>query len=380
MKINLLEISNILQKGMRKISLSGIFLVLLPISYYTRFMFDWNFELQSFIWFTISLLVMLYMLIYSKDISKYLYLLLCIDIFAIISIVMNKSHSIFYVGNLIAAQSWGALLYYRRKNLKPLEILSVFFILYSFYRVYSSPRVLISSWQYGRIISKLVRQNTISIFLCEFLSYDLIYRYYSRKKVNYLLFYISIITAVLCEGMGGILSISAFFIGILFINRKKNRINIRKLILFVIILIIVLIATGNIQDVLANVTDDNGRFYIWENYINCIDSIKDFLFGADVSSVPFLVIANNMHNTYMNWHFSYGLIPFIFFAYRNIKGYIHTIINKQGIFFLVMSITFIRSFTDEAEFAFGGIWTFIWLCSLVNSDKINNSCENIKTF
>lgn len=350
---------------------SSIILLLVPFTYFLRFMVDWNFTVQSLIWFLVSFLPILYIFQHNKAVFNKLYIFYIVDILAMIGVILNGSHSVMYVGVLLATQWWGAYLYCKRKELKPLEFISTIVILYLLYEVSSSPKVLINSWQYGIILSELVRQNTVSLFLCEFLAYDLIYRYECSKKTNIVLFIIALATAVLCDGMGGILSVSVFFTGILLINRKKDKLEPWKIISLIVLIICIVGLLGQLRNVLDAITDDNGRFYIWSNYIACVDSFERFLIGADVSKNDFLITANNMHNTALNWHYCYGIIPAVFFAWRNLKGLIYCIKEKKHIYLIIMCVTLLRAFTDEAEFAFGGIWTYMWLMSEFKPSKPN---------
>lgn len=71
-----------------------------------------------------------------------------------------------------------------------------------------------------------------------------------------------------------------------------------------------------------------------------------------------------MHNTMLNWHYCYGLIPFCFFVYRHICCFAYCFKKKNYLFLIVMITTTLRAITDETEFAFGCIWTYIWMLSI----------------
>ncbi len=345
------------------INLPSIFMVTTLSAYFSRFMFDWNFTIQSSIWFLSAFFPFIYVAIKNIKIVKKMSIFFAVDLIALINMTINGSHSPIYIGILFATQCWGAFLFYERKQLQPLEMLSIVFTLYLLYKVWVTPRTLINSWQYGMILSNLVRQNTVSIFLCEFLTYILLNRYFRNRMTPHLLFLVSLLASILCGGMGGLLSTTAYFLGELIINRKSDKIKWKTVIIFILIAIIFFVFFGNINLVISEITDDNGRWYIWNHYFPCIDSFKDFIFGADVSSVPFLQISNNMHNTFINYHYCYGLIPLVFFLWRHVKNFGYCIKEKKHLMLIVMLVTTLRAMTDEADFAFGGIWTFIWLIS-----------------
>lgn len=356
-----------------KIRLSAILMIFALSTYFFRFMIDWNFYIQSVVWFIAAFLPFMYVSKRAPLIVKKMSIFFVIDIIALINMIINGSHSPVYVGILFATQWWAAFLFYERKRLRPLEIMCVIFIFYLLCRVWTTPRSLINSWQYGLILASLVRQNTVSIFLCEFLTYVLLSRYFRNKNIPHLLFLLSLFVAVICGGMGGILSVTAYFLGELIINRKSDKIDWKIVATFVMVAVFYFILSGKLNEVIEAVTDDNGRWYIWSHYLSCIDSFKDLFCGADVSSEPFLKTANNMHNTFINYHYCYGLIPFVFFLWRHLKNFAYCIKEKKHLLLIVMLVTTLRASTDEADFAFGGIWTFIWLMSELETATVHKS-------
>ena len=365
MKISTLKKPKISTSKIRKkyCNVPALLMVFAITAYFFRFMLDWNFNIQSLIWFFAAFVPFVYVAKRDFRIVKKLIPFIVVDFIALINMMVNGSHAPIYIGILFATQWWGAFLYYERRRLQPLELISILFILYLLYLVWTTPKSLINSWQYGIILSSLVRQNTVSIFLCEFLTYILLNRYFTNRNTPHWLFFVSLLTAVICGGMGGLLSTTAYFVGELILNRKSDKINWRIVILFLLAAVAFFVFFGNINSIIKEVTDDNGRWYIWRNYYPCIDSSKDLIFGADVSSVPFLKTANNMHNTFINYHFCYGLVPFLFFLWRHIKNFKYCIKEKKHLLLIIMLVTTLRALTDEADFAFGGIWTFIWLMS-----------------
>ena len=360
----------------KKINISDVLMMFFLIAYFFRYMIDWNFNIQSLIWFIAAFLPFIYVAKRDYRIVKKMEIFFAIDIIALFNIMINGSHSPAYIGVLFATQWWGAFLFYERKRLRPLEILCIILIFYLLFRVWTTPRTLINSWQYGIVLSKLVLQNTVSIFLCEFLTYILLNRYFCNKRIPHMLFLIALFVAVLCGGMGGILSTTAFLLGELILNRKSDKINWKIVALFVIVAVVFFMLSGKLNEVIEAVTDDNARWYIWSHYLSCIDSFKDLFCGADVSNEPFLVRANNMHNTFINYHYCYGLIPFLFFLWRHMKNFAYCIKERKHLLLVVMLVTTLRASTDEADFAFGGIWTFIWLMSQFETTLVHKKSKN----
>lgn len=342
-------------------------------SYIVKSMVEWKFNL-NYLWFGCCLIPLFHVTTRYPSVARKMLLWLAVDLIAFINITVNGSHNPAVVGGLFAAQCWGAFLYCERKDLFPIEQIAAAFILYLLYKVISTPQTFASYGAdgvalYAIVLTGSVGQNTVSIFLCEFLSYSIFYRYYKGKNIGYPLFALSCVVAKICSGMGGILSTLSFLAGFFLIDKKRNAVDWERVLLLSALIALAFALFMDFGETFRQVTDDNGRLYIWSHYIGCIDSLRDLIFGADVSNVPFLVFANNMHNTFMNYHFCFGLIPFVFFMWRHFTDFAYCIRKRNHLLLLVMCITTLRALTDETDFAFGGIWTAIWLMAQTNEGK-----------
>ena len=184
------------------------------------------------------------------------------------------------------------------------------------------------------------------------------------------------IAAIICDGMGGILTVSVFCVGVWIISRK-NKLNWWKILLLGISGVVLVFRLGNWNQILTSITDDNSRFYIWNHYFACIDTINELLFGASVQENTFLFSLKNMHNTIFNWHYFYGLIPMLYFTYIIVFNFVMSIKEKNMFFLLMMGVTVLRAMTDDTTFAFMPIWTYIWVCYRVDYKKVKSKVDII---
>ena len=81
-------------------------------------------------------------------------------------------------------------------------------------------------------------------------------------------------------------------------------------------LTIVFWGTSIIREVLY----DSPRIYIWNLYTTQLNSLKNILLGVPFSThQAFASYYNNLHNTFMNIHARFGLIPLITIVNINIS-------------------------------------------------------------
>lgn len=353
----------------KKLKIEEIMMLIFPIAYFIRFISNWDIRITSMIWFLAAGILLFSIARQDKNIIIHMLPFFIIDIFAIWSLSINKTHDIWYIGVLLAPQIWGMYIFKNKNRLRALSIVSIIIILYLSVRVFREPLVLINSWQYGIILSNLVRQNTVSIFLVEFLIYHILHRYNQGLEIKYWPIIVGLCAALRCNGAGGILTLSCMFLGVLLIKKKDNRFSKIKLFFFFSFLVVLIAISRGYQDIIMNFMDDNGRWYIWSNYVVRTDTLGEVFFGTNVSDHNFLKTSNNMHNTILNMHYCFGLFSMIFLISTLLKTIFIIIKRKQHLFAIILGVTLLRAMTDEAYFAFGAIWVYFYLETSLNSSK-----------
>lgn len=330
-----------------------------------------NIYITFVIWIPIGLLGYF---ILSKQVSRNLssiVLLISIDLIGGFALLINRSHSIANILILFVSHMLGLYLYCFRKDLK--KVVNIIYCMILFMAMYTAitPQVLVNEdfGEYMTKFSTLVGGNSISIFCLLFVSIDLIYRYNSRKKINYFFPILSLTISAIGGGTGGVLALSLLIIGLLCINWEKNRISIIKTVIVIGIGILVLFISSNFYKVLLILSDDNSRFWIWSNYLNCAtNSITEFVFGGIVDHISFLEEQRNMHNTFLNLHYYYGLIPCVFYIAVILKTLLYNLKKKNMLMVLILGVLCVRGMTDETTFCFMPIWTYAFL-EMKNNSK-----------
>lgn len=371
---------NIVLKRKNKIEFTklDVLMLLYFITFGVRMLTDISFNIMTALWFVVGIVIFVCAYAIYPRYRKPLLTLFVVDMIALVGLYMTGGHNPMNAFILVSTQALGILIYERRKNLGILEVVTLFMVFYLAYEVVTTPKVLINSWQYGIVLSKLVLQNTVSILLILFLSLHFIRCHENQKNVNYVYFFVAFVTAVICDGMGGILTLALYLGGIWLVNHKANKLRTGRLFFAVGVFVLAVTAINGWGILIEKLTDDNARFYIWSNYFWCIDSIEEFLFGADVSRVEFLARARNMHNTFINWHYNYGIIPTLFFLYMMVQNVVYSIKTKNFVFLLILGVTGVRAMTDETGYCFMVLWTYMWIyakehtcrmCSENNTEK-----------
>lgn len=309
-----------------------------------------------------------------KENSYEIFTLFFVDILGGLSLMINHNHSVGNIIILISSHILGLYLYSRRKDLKIIIIPILVFVLYITVYVVITPKTVLNDYtgESTVIFSGLVGGNSISIFNILFLSVYAISRYYLGLKVNYIPFILALISAYIGGGTGGVVTILLLIVGIFFLDWYKDKFSIKK-ITYLLIIGILVITILNIQRKLLDIlTDDNARLFIWTNYIqSALSSFKSFLFGGSVKDIPLASKLKNIHNSYLNFHYYYGIIPFVFYISIIITTILHNIKMKNALMVVILITIFLRGMTDEASFGFMPIWTFAYL-EMINSKKNNN--------
>ena len=334
-----------------------IYVVLFLVHYFT----DFSFTITYAAWILFGLLgIIVLKKPLQRNLSK-VFVLLILDIIAFVNLFISGNHSAFNALMLPVLQLFGMYLFYYKHELGKLVHFLYGVMIYMFIYILVAPKTLVSAWSndWYTYFSKLMGGNTISIFLILFLCIDIFYRNANDLKINYVPFLASLIMAYIGGGTGGVLSITVLLIGVISLKWKSDKISKCKVITVIIVGVIGITLIDKWEYLFIKLTDDNSRFWIWSNYYECAtSSVKDFLCGGYVEHIPFLADQRNMHSTFLNWHYYYGLLPFISMTSASIYLLISSLWQKKYILFIVLTTLFLRAFTDETTFCFMPIWIF----------------------
>ena len=344
------------------ITLSDTLIFLYCFSFAVRFISNLGLLISSLFFMGIGLFVLFYDCVVYYESSKQIAVFCFMDFVCLLNAIINGNGTHYEAILLCVYQALGILLFFDKNKLLLFWKLLAVIMMIIIVRIFTLERVLVSDLQYSIIISRLVGGNSVSIIAIFTCSIYLLYCRYYGHRIVYFPFVVSLIIAIYIGGNGGILCTALFLIGICFFDRSlKHVLKIR--VLFAIVLsFFLLLCFGLGSRVLSFVSDDNSRLWIWIHYLDCATtSFKDFVFGGNIRDVPFLVEMKNMHNTFINFHFRYGLIPFVFYVFALIRCGIVYFKRKDYLMLLILSITIIRSMTDEACFGFLPLWVFMFL-------------------
>lgn len=316
-----------------------------------------------------GILMYMYEYFYYPWLRNYMVTIVFINLIALYGIIINKNHSIFEVFLLFALEALGIALYIIKDRLDLLDkicLLSILYIglIYIYNYIYTG-KVLLKLGLNG-----LFGANSASIFLVFLLYFDIKYVIKEKKKPRIGLLIISFILAVLSDGNGNILSTALLLVGTIMISYNGRKLRKGLIVFFIVIATAIVITKNLLQPVLAFLTDDHDRFYIWRRYIGmALESSRNILFGADISKDYILLNFGHLHNTFINLHFYYGLIPMIIVIM--VLTYTGIIFFKKKKYYelLFWGTSIVRSFTDNAIILFIPIWTCMFFEAYLNKEK-----------
>lgn len=339
------------------------------VSLNLRYLTNINFYFTSLIWGVIGVFTFGYIYNYFVNMRSILNKIILLDFFALIGMIINGNHNLANIIILFSAEIFGVILYLTKNNLKKIDIFVELTLLFLLVRIllamYERQSLFFEKYQF----SKIMGTNTLSIFVILLFFVDILYIQEIKKKPRYYMYIVALCLSVFTNGNGNILSFFLLLLGFTFINSEGNRILWDRILIIGIVGVIILIGSGHISYVINFLTDDHDRFWIWTRYFgHAFDNIWNIVFGIDISSDEDLLLFGHMHNTFINWHFYYGLLPMIGFTVIIIKSIISTIQNKYFFCMIFLFITIIRGFTDETTFLFMPIWIYCMCVREINND------------
>lgn len=317
----------------------------------------------------------LYMVKCQTNILYIYYLMAMVDIFALLAVIINANHTVADVILLISWQSMGLLMYEMKtkEDLKLVRYLAVISLILIYLKLIMNFKQYEWGWM---ILSTRMGSNSASIFILEFIFIDLFWRISDFKKIRYYPVLIALIMALVAGGIVGIITIPLLIIGIyIFKYNKKFHIIIRvfTIIAFLGLCIsfIIIFKSNMVNEFIGFIKqgDSSSRILMWKNYYQlAIDNITGLIWGANISGDDLLIAYRNLHNCFFNWHYFYGLIPFVFFVGIIIYDIKESIQQKQYIYMIIIMATIFRSMSDEATYAFMPIWIFVF-CDLYSCKR-----------
>lgn len=215
-----------------------------------------NYNVTTVIWIVAGAVLYIYLILKYWGKLNFLLFITVIDFFVAFNEMITGNLGVLYCSlGLLCGQSFGILLYVRKKKTDSVLRLSQLFCLLIL--VFTLQKYM--THQEMRL-SKLVNFNSISIMLIMFNSIYIIHCVRNKKKVGYLLPIIALITSIMASRTGGILACSFLVLGLYFI--KNNKINKKSVVVAVILGIIIIAKTTLSSDLVEVLSDDNSRFWI----------------------------------------------------------------------------------------------------------------------
>lgn len=325
--------------------------------------------LFSIIFFT------LYMVKFQTDIQEIYFFIALIDLFALVAVIINANHTIADVILLMSWQAFGLLMYEMktRESLKLVRLLAIVSIILIALKMI----LIFKEYEWGwMILSTRMGSNSASIFILEFLYLDAFFKISDGKKLRYPLAIIAFAMVFMAGGIVGILTVPLLIMG-MYLYKYNNKLHMVTRFLSIIVFLglcmiyIVLFKTTIIGEAFKFIKqgDASSRFLMWKNYYQLVvGNISGLIWGANISGNDLLMTYRNLHNCFFNWHYFYGLLPFISFVGIILYDLKESVRQKQYLYMVIVLTAIFRSMSDEATYAFMPIWIFIF-CDLYSSKK-----------
>ena len=349
------------------------------IGYFLRYFtnIDQLYSLFIFILFDVLCIIYCFIVCDESWVLRFWGIVVAIDIWAAIGVAVNENHTLADIGLLLTWECFGLLLYVKRANLRIInysfEFLKIYLLVITFFSFISSRSDLDIK------ITDRTTSNTIGILALQILIIEYIYANIQRKRMKYQSLLCVLIICVLSRSTMGILLASYYIVTFYLFN---NRNSIRKALKWGVALIgciyVRIKYIGYIFDFVQK-GDSTTRILMWTRYYQLsIKHLKSMVFGANISNDFLLFTYKNLHNTFFNWHYYYGLLPMLFFG-GIIVFLLFCLVKKKKIMTIYVVIgMIIRSITDETSYAFLPIWIFMLLCE-INENKQKNCIDTQKT-
>ena len=228
----------------------------------------------------------------------------------------------------------------------------------------------------------LASENMVSVYLLLFLY--LYYREckYTGKQISVVMVGLSLILCYCGGSRTGVAIMLIAFCGICFIKLMNTKGGfIITFFLGIIAMVGVAIVGLFAYSFWIEVIQDAPRMYIWNQYLSNIDSMWNFIWGVPFYlSSAFEAYAYNLHNTFMNIHARFGLIPLIVILIIILYAISDCIKKKNWWRFLFIICYVFRSMTDNTSFSGPlDIMLFSIYFDIVSENKVFIVDSNVKS-
>lgn len=266
------------------------------------------------------------------------------------------------IGLIIAFQGIAFVLITNKGSLKYLHIFTYFVYLFLIIQILIriNPNQILNE----------ASHNFISVLAIMLFVMDSVYRLEQEKKPSLFLLLCCLFLCIMATGRGGIVSVLALTIGIVYLNIIQTKPTIVKLIFFTVTLILMVLGyyiyNEKIVYYYGMISYDAPRFYLWNLYIkDTISETKNILFGTPFyTEEVFVAFLKNLHNIFFNLHGKYGIVPLIIVVYMNVKCIIRYYRLKNYYYLLFIFIILFRSLTDFTSFP--GVFDIAWFYLVYN--------------
>ena len=102
-----------------------------------------------------------------------------------------------------------------------------------------------------------------------------------------------------------------------------------------------------VQNFLARGLDGNGRSYIWNDYINSLNNLKNIIFGPPTKDLYYVeMFKNNLHNSYLTIHSLFGIVGIFTVIILSIRCILYCIKDAKWLTLICLVCILLRAYTD----------------------------------
>ena len=354
---------------LRKLSVTAALCFVYLFAFSIRFFTNIGTAFTGVLWFGAGVLIFFYIISKKKYSRSIISCIIAIDIIGFACGILNGNGTYMQALYIFSAQVFGVLIYYSRESLRIARVYFFLMYLYVTIRILFFPTIDING---ERAVSNLIGHSSVSIIMISACVIDLFYNKGKIYQKRYLLYFIGILVSFVADSNGGVVCFAIFILGIYICSNRGNRLEWWKILLLLVAGIGTLYLTGYLQRVIDFSTDDNSRLAIWGMYISiALKNFKNFIIGAPMTDnlVLYTFYNNNMHNNFLNWHLSYGIIPTLTFLLVVVYEFVFYVKNREWIYAIISGTLIIRSMPEGTDYCFMVLWTYLLLDVMKRKNK-----------
>ena len=288
-----------------------------------------------------------------------IYPILFFDVVAIIAIIYNHNGNLSEIIVLFSFQIIGMLLFFRNETYSIVWLFSIGYYLYLFInRVRGID---------PDTIFYLTSRNYVSVFSLLFLTLYIFNKVKCGGKIRIWFFLLHIYMCVWAHGRGGILTAAIALVGFIIFGTDFLKLPRVLKISFLLICVvgIILLYYDLITAKISAAMVVEGRLGIWSRYLtSATDNIIDFVLGVKNYSLTIDILRmHHLHNSFLNLHYYFGIVPLVMFAVIGIKMIYFFSKRKKYTLIVICMTLVVRMFTDVMAFPgeFDILWIYIFL-------------------